>query len=51
MRIKIWHPENWATIESLDPEIKIATLLQEFGLPTYEQHISKAEAAQKAKRT
>lgn len=50
VRIKIWHPENWATIESLDPEIRIATVLQEFGLPTYEQHISKADAAQKAKR-
>jgi len=51
VRIKIWHPENWATIESLDPEIRIAGLLQEFGLPTYEQHISKADGAQKAKRS
>jgi predicted amidohydrolase len=51
VRIKIWHPENWATIESVDPEIKIAGLLQEFGLPTYEQHISKADGAQKAKRS
>jgi len=51
VRIKIWHPENWATIESLDPGIRIAGLLQEFGLPTYEQHISKADGAQKAKRS
>jgi beta-ureidopropionase len=51
VRIKIWHPENWATIESLDPEIRIADVLREFGLPTYEQHISKADAAQKAKRS
>ena len=51
VRIKIWHPENWATIESLDPEIKISSVLQEFGLPTYERHISKADVAQKAKRS
>lgn len=50
VRIKIWHPENWATIESRDPEIRVADVLKEFGLPTYEQHISKADAAQKAKR-
>ncbi len=51
VRIKIWHPENWATIESVDPALKIHDVLAEFGLPTYQQHISTADAAQKGKRT
>jgi len=51
VRIKIWHPENWATIESLDPDLKIQHVLQEFGLPTYQEHIRKADSAQKAKRS
>jgi beta-ureidopropionase len=51
VKIKIWHPENWATIESLDAEVKVLDVLREFRLPTYEQHISRAEAAQQARRT
>jgi beta-ureidopropionase len=50
VKIRIWHPENWATIESVDPELKVLDVLQEFGLPTYEQHISRAEAAQRSRR-
>jgi len=51
VRIKIWHPENWATIESLDADLKVMDVLKEFGLPTYQDHISKADGAQKAKRS
>ena len=34
LKIKIYHPENWATIESLDPDVKVRDVLKEFGLPT-----------------
>ena len=29
VRIKIYHPENWATIESRDPDLKVADVLKE----------------------
>ncbi len=46
LRIKIYHPENWATIESLDPEIKVRDVLREFGLPTLEEQIKEATEIQ-----
>jgi beta-ureidopropionase len=44
--IKIYHLENWATIESLDPEIKVKDVLKEFNLPTFEEQIAEATEVQ-----
>jgi len=46
LRIKIYHPENWATIESRDPDLKVADVLKEFGLPTLAQQIKEATEIQ-----
>ena len=46
IRIKIYHPENWATLESLDPELKVMDILREFGLPTYDEQIKEATEIQ-----
>jgi beta-ureidopropionase len=42
LKIKIYHPENWATIESLDPDLKVRDVLKEFGLPTLREQIDEA---------
>ncbi len=44
--IKIYHPENWATIESFDPEIKVRDVLKEFGLPSFDEQIEEATLIQ-----
>jgi beta-ureidopropionase len=44
--IKIYHLENWATIESLDPEIKVRDVLKEFDLPTFDEQIVEATLIQ-----
>lgn len=46
LKIKIYHPENWATIESLDPELKVADVLKEFGLPTLREQLKEATMIQ-----
>jgi beta-ureidopropionase len=46
IRIKIYHPENWATIESLDPDIKVRDILKEYELPTLEEQIREATLIQ-----
>jgi beta-ureidopropionase len=46
IRIKIYHPENWATLESLSPELKVKDILREFGLPTYDEQIKEATEIQ-----
>ena len=46
LKIKIYHPENWATIESLDPDIKVRDVLKEFGLPTLDEQIREATEIQ-----
>ncbi len=46
IRIKIYHPENWATIESRDPELKVRDVLREFGLPTLEEQVKEATEIQ-----
>jgi beta-ureidopropionase len=50
LKIRIWHPENWATIESLDPELKVRDVLREFEMPTYEEQIADATAIQQTSR-
>jgi len=44
--IVIHHLENWATIESLDPEVKVREVLKEFGLPSYDEQIKEATMIQ-----
>jgi predicted amidohydrolase len=46
LRIKIYHPENWATIESRDPDLKVKDVLTEFGLPTLAEQIKEATEIQ-----
>jgi predicted amidohydrolase len=46
IRINIYHPENWATIESRDPELKVADILKEFELPTLAEQIKEATEIQ-----
>jgi beta-ureidopropionase len=46
LKIKIYHPENWATIESLDHELKVKDVLMEFGLPTLKEQIREATEIQ-----
>lgn len=46
VRFKIYHLENWATIESLDADIKVMDILQQFDIPTYDEQIREATALQ-----
>lgn len=46
IRIKIYHPENWATIESWDPDLKVKDILKEFELPTLAEQIKEATIIQ-----
>lgn len=46
IQFKIWHPENWATMESLDPNVKVLDVLKEFELPTYDEQINEATDVQ-----
>lgn len=50
LRIRIWHPENWATLESVDPEVRVLDVLREFEMPTYAEQIADADAVQQARR-
>ena len=46
IRFKIYHPENWATLESLDPDVKVRDILREYELPTYDEQIKEATEIQ-----
>jgi predicted amidohydrolase len=46
VRFRIYHEENWATLESRDPGIKVMDILREYELPTYEQQIQEATLLQ-----
>ena len=46
VRITNYHEEEWSIIESLSPDIRIADILQEFELETYEKLIEDSEMAQ-----
>ena len=46
IRFKVYHPENWATLESLDPDIKVNDILKAYEIPTYDEQISEATAVQ-----
>ena len=46
IRFHVMHKENWATLESLDPEIKVRDILREYDLPTYDEQIAEATMVQ-----
>ena len=46
VNIEIYHPENWITLESRDPEVRISDILEEFEIPTYDEHLRKNEVVQ-----
>jgi len=46
VRFQIYHKENWATLESLDPDVKVREVLKEYGLPTYDEQIAEATEIQ-----
>jgi beta-ureidopropionase len=46
IRFNIYHPENWATLESLDPEIKVKDILREYEFPEYDEQIREATSIQ-----
>jgi beta-ureidopropionase len=50
IRIRIYHQENWATIESLVPEIKVKEILREYDIPTFDEQIDEATKIQKKYR-
>ncbi len=50
IRFKIYHPENWATLESRDPDVKVKDILREYEIPTYDEHIREATEIQQKHR-
>ena len=46
IRFKIYHPENWATLESLHPDIVVRNILKEYEIPTYDEQLSEANEIQ-----
>ena len=44
--IRIYHPENWITVESRNPELPVRDILDEFGIPTYDEHLARNETVQ-----
>lgn len=48
--IKIYYQENWATIESLDPDIRVKDILKEYELPTLDEQIRETSVIQEKYR-
>ena len=48
--IKVWDRTDVITIESLDPELKVANVLKEFDIPTYAELLKKEAAVQEKDR-
>jgi len=46
IRLKVYHLENWATIESLDPDVKVRDVLKEYDLPTYDEQLHQSTEVQ-----
>lgn len=43
LRITNFQEEEWSVIESLDPEVRVADVMREFGLKTREEHLAAAD--------
>ncbi len=50
IKLETFDEEEWTTIESLSPEIKVQDVMDEFGILTLKQHIARADRAQHKKR-
>jgi beta-ureidopropionase len=50
IRIAYYHEEQWAVIESLSPDLRVADVLKEFDLMTHEEHIEFGDKAQQKAR-
>lgn len=50
IRFKLYHAENWATLESLDHDIKVRDILKEYEIPSYDEQIWEATGIQKKYR-
>ncbi|MBL7697112.1 MAG: carbon-nitrogen hydrolase family protein [Chitinophagaceae bacterium] len=50
LHIRIYHEENWASFESLDPEVKVKDVLKEFDIPTFKEQIREATKIQEKYR-
>ena len=48
--IRTYHEEEWTVIESRSPEVKVADVIAEFDLETYENMVARATAAQTERR-
>ena len=46
VRFHVYHKENWATLESLDADVKVLDILREYDLPTYDEQIREATEIQ-----
>ena len=46
IRFHVYHKENWATLESLDADIKVLDILKEYDLPSYDEQIREATEIQ-----
>ncbi len=46
IKIEIYHPENWITIESRHPDVKVNDILEEFEIYTFDGHLKKNEEVQ-----
>jgi predicted amidohydrolase len=51
VRIKKYHLEDWATVESLTDDLAVQDLLDEFEIPTHKQHIDTADQLQQKHQT
>lgn len=46
VKIINFHEEEWSVIESLSPEVSVASIMKKYGLKTYDQHRFDSEKAQ-----
>lgn len=46
IRFTIYHPENWAVLESLDADVKVRDILKEYELPSYDEQLKEATEIQ-----
>jgi beta-ureidopropionase len=50
IKLVTFDEEEWTTIESLSPEIKVRDIMDEFGILTLKEHIERADRVQKKNR-
>ena len=51
IKLETFDEEEWTTIESLSPEIKVQDIMDEFSILTLKEHIARADRAQQKKRS